>query len=260
MGTDTRRDSANSTIDGMLWATEPVRRPPSCVVAMPEQRSHASDLTDRLLAGVEPDARRAILAGSHRRTIQPGQVLFRMGEPADHLFVLSKGRVRFGRLCGKTGREVVMGILGPGDVFGLGSLLAADMPYIGTAQAIERGEALVWTRDVIQRFAVEHPQIAGNVLHVALRYAVLFVERHERLLSKTAEQRLAYALMRLGSGSGVPSGPGIRIQIKNEQLASLADVSSFTASRLLKGWERNGAVTKARGAVNIICPERLLLD
>ncbi len=226
---------------------------------MPVHRSHATDFTDRLLAGVEPDARRAILAGSHRRTIQPGQVLCRAGEPADRLFVLRQGRVRFGRLA-STGREVVMGILGPGDVFGLGSLLAADMDYIGTAEAIERGEVLVWTRDVIQRFAVEHPQIAGNVLHVALRYAALFVERHERLLSRTAEQRLAHALMRVGSGSGVPSGPGVHIQIKNEQLASLADVSPFTASRLLKGWERNGAVTKARGAVQILCPEKLLLD
>jgi CRP-like cAMP-binding protein len=226
---------------------------------MPQHRSHASDFTDRLLAGVEPDARRAILAASHRQTIQPDQVLCRTGEPADRLFVLRKGRVRFGRLA-STGREVSMGILGPGDMFGLGSVLAADVDYIGTAEALERGELLVWTRAVIQRFAVEHPRIAGNVLHVALRYAVLFAERHERLLSRTAEQRLAHALMRLGSRGGVPSGPGVQIQIKNEQLASLADVSPFTASRLLKGWERDGAVTKARGAVQILCPEKLLLD
>jgi CRP-like cAMP-binding protein len=226
---------------------------------MPEHRSHASNFTDRLLAGVEPDARRAILAASHRQIIQPAQVLCRTGEPADRLFVLRKGRVRFGRLA-SSGREVSMGILGPGDMFGLGSVLAADVDYIGTAEALERGELLVWTRAVIQRFAVEHPRIAGNVLHVALRYAVLFAERHERLLSKTAEQRLAHALMRLGSRGGVPSGPGVQIQIKNEELASLADVSPFTASRLLKGWERDGAVTKARGAVQILCPEKLLLD
>ena len=181
-----------------------------------------------------------------------------MGEPADRLFVLRKGRVRFSRLA-SSGREVVMGVLAPGDMFGLGSILAPDMDYIGTAEAIERVETLVWRRDVIQRFALDHPRLAGNVLHVALRYAALFVERHERLLSRTAEQRLAHALMRLGSESGLPSGPGVHIHINNEQLASLADVSSFTASRLLKDWERNGAVSKTRGAVQIICPEKLLL-
>jgi CRP-like cAMP-binding protein len=219
----------------------------------------AADITDRLLAGVDPEGRRAIVAKALKRTLQPAQVLFRMGEPADRLFVLRAGRVRFGRL-GSTGREVVMGILGPGDVFGLGSLLAEQVDYIGTAQALERSEALVWTRDVIQRFAVEHPQLAGNALHVALLYVAHFAERHERLLSRTAEQRLAHALMRLGSRTGVRSPSGVDVRINNDQLASLADLSPFTTSRLLKDWERNGAVNKARGSVRIVCPEKLLLD
>jgi CRP-like cAMP-binding protein len=226
---------------------------------MVEHRSHAGDVTDRLFAGIEPDGRRSILAKSLRRTLQPRQVLFRTGEQADRLFLLRKGRVRFGRLS-STGRDVVMGILGSGDVFGLGSLLAPRMEYIGTAESLERGEALVWSRDVIQRLAEEHPQLAGNVLHIAILYAVQFAERHERLLSRTAEQRLAHALMRLGSRTGTPSASGIEVRINNEQLASLADVSPFTASRLLKDWERNGTVNKARGSVRIITPEKLLLD
>jgi CRP-like cAMP-binding protein len=212
-----------------------------------------------LLAGIDPDARRAIIASSRRRTLQPAQVLFRAGEPADRLFVLSSGSVRFGRL-GSTGREVVMGILGPGDVFGLGTILAAQMEYMGTAESLERGEALVWTRDVIRRLAEAHPQLAGNVLHVAIIYVAQFAERHERLLSRTAEQRLAHALMRLGSRIGNPSPSGVDVRINNEELASLSDVSPFTASRLLKDWDRSGTVNKSRGSVRILCPEKLLLD
>jgi CRP-like cAMP-binding protein len=167
--------------------------------------------------------------------------------------------VRFSRL-GSTGREVVLGVLGSGDVFGLGSILAAPIEYMGTAESLERGEALVWTRDVIRGLAEKHPELAGNVLHIALLYAAQFAERHERLLSRTAEQRLAHALMRLGSRTGTPSASGIDVRINNDQLASLADVSPFTASRLLKDWERTGTVNKARGSVRIITPERLLLD
>jgi CRP/FNR family transcriptional regulator, nitrogen oxide reductase regulator len=226
---------------------------------MTEHRSRSGDVTDRLLAGIDGDARRAIVAGSRRRALQPAQVLYRTGEPADRLFVLSKGRVRFGRL-GSSGREVVIGILSPGDVFGLGSILAPQIEYMGTAESLERGEVLVWTRDVIQRLAEQHPQLAGNVLRIALLYAAQFAERHERLLSRTAEQRLAHALMRLGSRTGTASGSGIDVRINNEELASLADVSPFTASRLLKDWERSGMVNKARGSVRIITPEKLLLD
>ena len=190
------------------------------------QSRGAADITDRLLAGLDPEARRAIVAKALKRSLQPAQAFFRMGEPAERLFVLRTGRVRFGRL-GSTGREVVMGILGPGDVFGLGSLLAGQLEYIGTAQALERSEALVWSRDVIQRFAEDHPQLVGNVLHIALLYAAQFAERHERLLSRTAEQRLAHALMRLGSRGGVRSASGVEVRINNDQLASLADSQSL---------------------------------
>jgi CRP-like cAMP-binding protein len=54
----------------------------------------------------------------------------------------------------------------------------------------------------------------------------------------------------------VPSG--VEIEIKNEDLASLADVSFFTASRCLQEWERKGAVEKSRGKVLIRSPEKLL--
>jgi CRP-like cAMP-binding protein len=229
------------------------------MVIVMKHRSQPRDVTYRLLAGIDPGVRSSILAGSRRRSLEPGQVLYRTGEPADRLFVLSKGSVRFARL-GSTGREVVMAILGPGDVFGLVSLVVQQIEYMGTAESLERGEVLVWTRDVIQQLVEEHPQLSANVLRIALAYAAHFAERHERLLSRTAEQRLAHALMRLGSRTGTPSASGIDVRVNNEQLASLADVSPFTASRLLKDWERNGTVNKARGSVRIITPERLLLD
>ena len=50
----------------------------------------------------------------------------------------------------------------------------------------------------------------------------------------------------------------IPYDVKNVELASLADVSSFTASRLLQEWERKGAVEKSRGKVLIRSPEKLL--
>lgn len=51
---------------------------------------------------------------------------------------------------------------------------------------------------------------------------------------------------------------GIEVDINNEDLASLADVNFFTASRLLKVWERMGIVEKSRGKVLIRRPEKLL--
>jgi len=226
--------------------------------AIAKDRSRARDVTNRLLAGVDPDERQAIVAKSRRQTLHPSQVLFRTGERAEQLFVLRKGRVQFGRLS-SAGREVVMGILGPGDVLGLACLLPSSN-YIGTAEALDHGEVQVWSRHVIQRFAHKYPQVQGNVLQIALAYVAEFADRLDKLVSGTAEHRLARALTSLGVGIGTPSHSSIDILIKNEQLASLADVSPFTVSRQLKQWERKGVISKSRGIVRILSPEHLLLE
>ena len=226
---------------------------------MATNRLRPHDIRERLLAGVPPAGRQAIVAESRRRTVRPAQVLFRCGERAERLFVLRKGRVQFGRLA-RNGRQIVMAILVPGDVFGLGTILTEYIDYIGTAESLESGEVLVWTRETIQTLAGEHPQLSENALHVALRYVAMFAERHERLVTATAEQRLARALTRLGFRTGTRKPSGIDVPIKNDQLASLADVSPVTASRLLKQWESDGVISKSRGMVRIICPEKLLLD
>ena len=226
--------------------------------AIAKDRSRARDVTNRLLAGVDPDDRRAIVARSRRQKLHPSQVLFRAGERAEQLFVLRKGRVRFGRLS-STGREVTMGILGPGDVLGLACLLPSSK-YIGTAEALDHGEVQVWSRHVIRRFAHKYPQVHGNALQIALAHVAEFADRLERLLSGTAEQRLARALTSLGVRIGTPSLSSIDILIKNEQLASLADLSPFTVSRLLKQWERDGVISKGRGIVRILSPEDLLVE
>jgi CRP-like cAMP-binding protein len=223
-----------------------------------QNRSRVFDLADQLLAGIDPQGLEIVVAEARRQELHAGQVLFRMGEPAEELFVLTRGRVRFGRLA-SNGREVFLGILMPRDVFGLGSLVAGYTGYIGTAEALEAGEVLVWSREAIQRLAVEHRRLSWNALQIALGYVAQFAELHETTVSHNAEERLSAALARLGSRVGSPSPLGLEVRVTNEQLASAANISAFTVSRLLKRWERAGAVSKSRGAVHIVSPEKLLV-
>ncbi len=212
---------------------------------------------DRLLAGIEPDVRRTIIAEARHRKLRARQVLFDMDEPAEDLYVLLKGRVQLSRPV-RSGREVLVSVLVPGDVFGVVSLLARQARYMATAEAMEGSEVMVWERGTVQRLARQHPQLTTNALTIALAMLAQFAARHEALMDATAPERLARALSDLGLHSGTRSPDGIDIQINNQQLAALADVSAFTASRQLQQWERDGAVRKRRGAVRIVDPDGLL--
>jgi CRP-like cAMP-binding protein len=216
-------------------------------------------MTSTLLEGLEPSALPTVLSKATRRTFGASQVLYRTGEPAASLFVVRKGRVKLSRVS-RSGHEVVMGILVPGDVCGLGTLLDIVTSYYGTAQSLERTETLVWTRSVMNRLAVAFPQVPRNALRVALGYVATFADRHVELVSSSAPQRLARTLTRLAHQSGTQTPSGVEVAVTNELLASLSDVSPFTASRTLQSWQREGAIRKSRGHICILCPEKLLID
>lgn len=198
-----------------------------------------------------------IVAAAVRRKFQGAEVIKRANEPSTTLFLLKHGSINY-HIVTHNGHQILLRRLIPGDVFGVGSLLSEPTGYIGTAQAISTVEILAWDHRSIRRLVTIYPRLAENALRTALRHIASYAKRHVRLVSNTAQERLACALTSVGCRSGHASPTGIEVDIKNEDLASLADVNFFTASRLLKAWEREGLVEKSRGRVVIRRPEHLI--
>jgi len=85
------------------------------------------------------------------------------------------------------------------------------------------------------------------------------MKRHANLMTKGRASRLAQVLLQLATDAGEVQPSGISIDITNEHLSSLSDISSFTASRLLSRWQRDGKLVKERGRVTLLAPESLML-
>jgi CRP/FNR family transcriptional regulator, nitrogen oxide reductase regulator len=244
-------DNANSPRRSNLWTkmdqpAEPMRSNLSIEPA-----------SVRFFTGLEKSDTKVILAAATRRKFKVGEIVARAEAPASHVFLVKEGYVDY-YVATSDGREILLRRLVSGNIFGVGAFLSEPIGYVGTSKSVHDSELYVWDHTVIRQLAKGYPRLAENALRTVLRYVALFAERHLALVSKPAQERLAFALTSLGSRAGhlVPSG--VEINIKNEELASLADVSSFTASRFLQEWERKGAVEKGRGKVLIRCPEKLL--
>lgn len=211
----------------------------------------------RLFAGLAAHEVGAILAAASRRRYAASDTVIRTNDPVTHLFLVKSGQVDY-HVVTESGHAVLLRRMVPGNAFGVAAFLSEPDGYLGTATAVGKLEVLAWERRNIRFLVKSYPRLAENALRIALHYIALYAERHARLVSATASERLASALTGIASRAGriLPSGVGV--DIKNKDLASLADVSSFTASRLLKEWERRGTVEKSRGGVLIRCPERLL--
>jgi CRP/FNR family transcriptional regulator, nitrogen oxide reductase regulator len=57
---------------------------------------------------------------------------------------------------------------------------------------------------------------------------------------------------------GREENDGVIIEISNEELANEASVSTFTISRLMSEWQKDGFLMKKRGRVIIRSSEELL--
>ena len=216
-------------------------------------------LSSSFLVGLEQHVADAILAAARIHRISAKNNISTEGSRATRLFLVQSGRARFYHLT-KQGELVLLAWLGPGDVIGLVTIVNGPLHYMATAEAISDCEVLAWDHAVIRNLASLHPLLAQNALGISLSYLRTFIDRHTGLVTKTAEERLAKILLRLSDQSGQFHPEGIEIRATNDELGALADISPFTASRVLNNWVQAGAVSKKRGRVLLLAPEVLMMD
>jgi CRP-like cAMP-binding protein len=216
-----------------------------------------SDLPIPLFAGLSPSQIAEVFAQARTLDVMPKAHLCNAGHRAGHLFVLLKGRIKYSRTTAEGG-EILLHLLTPGESFGLATLLPDPPNYLGTAEVVSASEVVVWDHGQIRQIAGRHQQIATNALRIALDYLGKLADRHSSLFEGDAAHRIARVLIDVGRRSGGAHPQGIDVHITNEQLGSLADVSRFTASRVLSSWKRTGIITKKRETVRIHSPEALL--
>jgi CRP/FNR family transcriptional regulator, nitrogen oxide reductase regulator len=198
-----------------------------------------------------------IFAAAALRRFASGQTISHAHRPAEHMFLIKSGCVNYFRVTPE-GQEILLRRFSAHEAFGLGTLLARPVEYMGTAEAVRDCELFVWGHHTMWQFSDRYPVIARNALRIALEYLRLYSDRHLALVSGHAEDRVARSLASLGKRMGQHRPGGVEVQITNDNLASLADVSSFTVSRVLNKWEHKRALEKSRGKILIRCPEAMI--
>jgi CRP-like cAMP-binding protein len=217
-----------------------------------------ANLKSRFLEGLSPLDLNVILAAAKQRHFPSNSVVVNQGNPAGHLFLLTKGRARF-FFNTQEGQKVILLWLTPGEIFGGSALLSNPSSYLVSTETLKDSSMLVWDRATLRNLAARYPLLLENALLIAYDYLAWYVADHVALTSHTARQRLAGVLVCLAQTIGEKVPGGFEFDATNEELAGAANVTTFTASRLLSEWQNTGAVLKQRGKVLLRSPERLLL-
>lgn len=211
-----------------------------------------------LLRGFKRQEIDLILAAAKVRRFPAKSVMTYQGEPADHLLLLWKGRARY-FFETPNGKKLIMIWITPGHTFGGAALAPRASTYLLSSETVRDSVVLVWDGPAIRGLARRFPQLLENAMVSAVDYLSWYIAAHAALCSQTARQRLASVLLGYTSSMGERVSGGMEFDITNEELANAANISPYTASRILSEWQKAGAIRKQRGKLFVRSTERLFL-
>ena len=217
-----------------------------------------NDVRSRFLQGLAPFERAAILKAATPHRFPANSVVLDQGHPANHLFLVITGRARHFFIT-ENGTKILLNWLVPGDTFGGYTVLATPASYLVSTETVKDSGVLMWDRSTIRSLVARYPRLLDNGLLTASDYLAWYLAANVALTCHSARQRLARVLVSLARGIGEKVSGGMELDFTNEELANAANVTLFTASRILNQWQRQGLVVKSRGKVLLPSPERLFV-
>jgi CRP-like cAMP-binding protein len=209
------------------------------------------------LKGLSSNELEHVFAAAKAKHLPAKKVIVRQDDHADQFFLLTTGHARYFFIT-KDGRKIILFGLVPGDVFGGAAILSEPRWYLLGTETVKESQVLVWESSVIKALTAKYPRLMQNALLISYEYLGWYLATHVGLTCHTASQRFASVLVTLAHAVGQKGPSGTEIETTNEELANAAAFTTFTASRLLSGWQRSGVILKERGKLVICSPERLL--
>src|SRR4051794_6963393 len=194
----------------------------------------------------------ALLARSRVEHKRPNELIFRKDSPGHGLMAVLSGQVKISMLS-SNGREVVLNIINPGEIFGEMALLdgkarSADATAMGPC------ELLVIDRRDFMPFLEQHPEVAIRLLGVLSERLRHSSDQVHDILFLDLRGRLAKALLRLAEAHrrNPVKGKPIDIKLSQRELGNLIGQSRESVNKQLRAWQNANLLRIERGRILLL--------
>jgi CRP-like cAMP-binding protein len=186
-----------------------------------------------------------------------GRAIYREGDPADHLFIIRTGKVKIGRRT-PDGREQLLCIMGPSDMFGAVSMFDAGA-RTADASAITDVCALSINRIALRSLLTDGPEAAEQLLRALARRLRRSDDALTGLFATDGAGRVAMKLLEFAQQFGIPEGAALRVtlDLTQAEIAQLIGSSRETVNKTLSDFTNRGWIRPDGNSILICEPERL---
>jgi CRP/FNR family transcriptional regulator len=210
-----------------------------------------------LFVGLDDESGDLLASALTTRTVVRGHVVFSEGDPGDRLFVVLDGKVKISRAA-VDGRENLLAVLGPGEMFGELSLFDPG-PRTATATSVTDSTLASLDHDDLRPLMLAQPAVAVELLRALAQRLRRTNEAMADLVFSDVPGRVAKALLDLAErfGDAGPEGILVHHDLTQEELAQLVGASRETVNKALTEFANRGWLRLEGRSVLLIDRERL---
>ncbi len=210
-----------------------------------------------LFRSLDDEAANALRAAMQELRVRRGEVLFHEGDAGDRLYVVTDGKVKLGRTS-SDGRENLLAILGPGQMFGELSLFDPG-PRSATVTAVTDVRLLSLSHEELLSWLSGRPGVVRGLLSQLAGRLRRTNEVVADLVFSDVPGRVAKALLDLADRFGRSADDGIHVHhdLTQEELAQLVGASRETVNKALADFVNRGWLRLEPRSVVIMDVQRL---
>ena len=210
-----------------------------------------------LFTALDEAAALSLRASMDTVKIAKGSILFKEGDDGEHLYVIIDGKLKLGTSSGD-GRENLLSILGPGEMFGELSLFDPG-PRTSTATAVTDAKLLSLSHEKVIPWLKQNPEVSLQLLTRLSQRLRRTNEAVGDLVFSDVPGRVAKALIDLGDRFGKITAEGLLVNhdLTQEELAQLVGASRETVNKALADFAGRGWLKLDGRSVLITDVERL---
>ena len=210
-----------------------------------------------LFNGLDDESARTLRRHTSEVKLSRGEHLFLEGQDGDRLYVVLDGKIKLTRAA-VDGRENLLSVLGPGEMFGELSLFD-PRPRTSSASAVTDATLAALAHDALRPWLLERPEVSMHMLQALVRRLRRANDVTADLVFTDVPGRVAKNLLDLADRFGEQERDGLHVHhdLTQEELAQLVGASRETVNKALADFAARGWLQISARSVLILDAERL---
>jgi CRP-like cAMP-binding protein len=212
-----------------------------------------------ILDGLSDQTLRRLAERTEMIHLQKRQTIYFPETQTRGIYFLKMGHVKIVRLS-EEGREAILDVVGPGELFGELCLVDDDQDdYVEIAQALDDVVLCSMTKEGFVEFLNENPSLNLRMLKLIGLKLRKVESKLEDLVFKDARERVIEFVLRFAESYGRIRNRKITVSkfLSQEEIAHLTGTSRQTVAAILNELRREGTIHFTNRELTILQPSKL---